>query len=80
MLRSSFEEHGRDPDTLIVRSNVPHVFSSDGRIDVRPTLEGAAAFVEAGVTIVAIGYPAGLETTHELGLFLAQVARVADTL
>jgi probable F420-dependent oxidoreductase len=80
MLRNSFKQHGRDPNALIVRSNVPYVFSSDGRIDVRGTLEGAAPFVEAGVTIVAIGIPPGLETPHEVESFLAEVARVADAL
>jgi probable F420-dependent oxidoreductase len=54
VLRERFVDAGRDPDTLKVRAPLPVVSGSSGEPDLAATIDGAAAFIEAGVSEVTM--------------------------
>jgi probable F420-dependent oxidoreductase len=54
MLRTSFEEYGRDPDSLIVRTSLPVVRGRDDAPDLDATLAAVDAHRAAGITDLTI--------------------------
>jgi hypothetical protein len=53
-LAQSFEEHGRDPATLIVRTSLPIVRDADGEPDFAESFASLAAHRDAGITDVTV--------------------------
>jgi len=53
-LRRAFEERGRDPETLEVRTTYEVMKGSDGRPDLAATLAQTASYAAAGVTMVRL--------------------------
>jgi hypothetical protein len=53
-LRTSYEEYGRDPRTLVVRTSLPIERSSDGQPDFDASLATLEALRDAGITDLTI--------------------------
>jgi probable F420-dependent oxidoreductase len=75
VLRERFTEAGRDPDSIKVRAPLPVVTGGDGNPDLAATIEGAAAFVEAGVSEVTVRIPPFVADAADAGGWFTELGR-----
>jgi probable F420-dependent oxidoreductase len=73
-IRSAFGDAGRDPGSLIVRTQAPLRLTGDGRIDVPATLSISDAYEAAGATILAVGPTLGCKTMADVKALVAELA------
>lgn len=79
LIRSAFEERGRDPATLQVRHSLFPQFDGQGRIDLRATCEGVERLRAIGVSMINLGLgwsvrdPRAVpETLRNIGRYFAE--------
>jgi len=77
-LRAAFAAAGRDPDSLIVRTQAPLILDEDGRVDVERTMQIAGPSVAAGATILAVGPTAGCRDMADVASMIKRLAEIAE--
>ena len=77
LLRSEFEQVGRDPDSLVIRVPLNPVVDDRGRVDVARTFEPAPRYVEAGATMLVGGFNHRLSSLDEAEELIAGYAGAA---
>ena len=73
LLASVLPEYGRDISSQEVNVGLPHVLDSDGKIDVRRTLEPTLAHLDAGATIITVTGPAAPRDMDEIYRLIDQL-------
>lgn len=77
LLAAAFEAAGRDPATMVVRNRPPQPLDAHGRIDIDRTLAAAAPEVAAGVNVVAVGPPVGIDSLAGVAEFVERLGEKA---
>lgn len=74
-LRAEYERAGRDPEQLIVRAPLPMQRGADKKPVLGPTLDGAPALAELGVTDVYVTITAFAPDAEAQSRFVAELER-----
>jgi probable F420-dependent oxidoreductase len=77
-IRNAFTAAGRDPESLIVRTQAPLRLTEDGRVDVPATLSIAGAYEAAGATILAVGPTLGCKTMADVDALVKELAAASS--
>jgi probable F420-dependent oxidoreductase len=73
-LRAGYEEHGRDPSTLGVRTTIRVKTNDAGKADIRATLAPIHHLAALGVTGVSVALGSFIRTRADIGSFLRELA------
>ena len=77
-IAAAWNDHGRDPSTLQVRTTLPIVRDNDRRPDLTASLAGAADLAARGVTDVTLHLPAFVRDVTALDDWFAQLSELWD--
>ncbi len=73
-LRADFEQHGRDPATLGVRSTIRVKTDDAGKADIRATLASSHHLAALGITGISVALGGFIRTRADIGAFLRDLA------
>lgn len=79
-IRAAFVQAGRDPESLIVRTQAQLVLHTDGRIDVPATLAIGHDYAKAGATVLAVGPTQGCASMADVADLIHELATVSARL
>jgi probable F420-dependent oxidoreductase len=77
-LRDAYRAAGRDPDQLIVRTQLPLVKGADGSLSIEESLAGAASYAEIGVTDVTVHSAAFIRDAEAIPSFFRRLGRALE--
>lgn len=80
LMRRTLEQHGRDPNSLQVRHQLPLVHNADGTLNIEATIAPIPRLAEMGVTVAGIGLGWSVRQRERVGDFLKEFAAAVRAL
>ena len=80
LIKSAFEEAGRDPLTLNVRAHARINYQANGKADLQESIDSVAAIVAAGATHIEFEVSPFLHDPDDLPLFLEKIVALKSTI